>query len=122
MPKKTKNRSSKQAKQSRQAKARAVRQDRQVDAVIESTRAAFPAALAAGEFTVLTDDGPQTVAVERMRQRVNADFASDGEPPLDGLDELTGLLEDDLLMGNIVLAPDGLWRFPEEYLPKVGQA
>jgi hypothetical protein len=119
MPKKTKNRSS---KQNRQTKARTARQDRQVDAVIESTKAAFPAALAAGEFTVLTDDGPQTVAIEQMWQRVNADFASDGEPPLEGLDELTGLLEDDLLMGNIVLAPDGLWRFPEEYLQKAEQA
>jgi hypothetical protein len=123
MPKKTKNRSSKQAKQHRQDKARAARQDLMYDAIEKASTEAFPAAVAVGEFTVLTDDGPRTVTLEQMRQRVDADLTSDpGEPPLEDMDELVGMLEDDLRMRQIFLAPDGLWRFPEAYLPKAGQA
>lgn len=116
MPKKTsKNRSSKQAKQHRQDKARAARLDRLYDAIETATTAAFPTALAAGEFPIFTADGPQTVTLEQMRQRVDADLTSDpGEPPLEDLDELIGMLEDDLRMRQIFLAPDGLWRFPSE--------
>jgi hypothetical protein len=122
MPKKPKNRSSKQTKQRHQAKARAARQDQQVDAILNTTREAFPAAFAAGEFTVLTDDGPRTVTLEQMRQRINASLASDGEPPLEDLNELAGMLNEEMLMANVFLAPDGLWRFPEEYLPEARQA
>lgn len=121
MPKKTKNRSSKQVKQHRQAKARAAREDRQIEAIIKATQAAFPAALATGQFMICTATGPQTVTLEQVRQRVDADMAVDGEPPLESLDELVGLLEDDLSMGHIILDADGLWRFPMEYLPKAGQ-
>lgn len=122
MPKKTKNRSSKQAKQHRQDKAHTARQEQLYNAIEDASTAAFPAAVAAGQFTVLTEEGPQTVTLEQMRQRVDADMAVDGEPPLDGLDELAGLLEDELRTRQVFLAPDGLWRFPEEYLPKAGQA
>ena len=124
MPKKTsKNRSNKQAKRHRQDKARAARQDQLYDAIEKATAAAFPIAVTAGEFTILTADGPQTVTLEQMRQRVDADLTSDaGEPPLEDLDELIGMLEDDVRMRQIFLASDGLWRLPEMYLPKAGQA
>lgn len=117
-----KNRSNKQAKQQRQAKARAARQDRLYDAIEKATMEAFPAAVAAGQFTILAADGPKTVTLEQIRQIVDADMlAVDGEPPLEDLDELVGLLEDEVRMMHIFLAADGLWRFPEEYLPKAGQ-
>lgn len=122
MPKKNKNRSSKQAKQHRQNQARAARQEQLYDAIEKASKDSFPAAVASGQFTILTEGGPQTVTLEQMRQRVDADLTSDeGEPPLDGLDELVRMLEDDLYMRQLYLAPDGLWRFPESYLPKAVQ-
>lgn len=123
MPKKNKNRSSKQTKQNRQTKARAARWGLAYDVIEKASREAFPAAVTAGQFTILTEGGPQTVTLEQMRQRVDADLTSDdGEPPLDGLDELVRMLEDDLHMRQLYLAPDGLWRFPESYLPQAVQA
>lgn len=123
MAKKTKNRSSKQAKQHRQVQARAARWDLAYDAIEKASRAAFPEAINAGQFTILTEVGPQTVTLEQMRQRVDADLTSDeGEPPLEDLDELVGMLEDDLRMRQLYVAPDGLWRFPESYLPKAVQS
>lgn len=121
MPKKTKNRSSKQAKQSRQARARGARWELVYDAIEKASVAAFPEAVAAGQFTIHTDDGPQTVTLEQMRQHFDDEAASIGDLPMDDLDELIRLLEDDLRMRQIFLAPDGLWRFPEEYLPKAVQ-
>jgi hypothetical protein len=122
MPKKTKNRSSKQVKQNRQAKARAARWEQVYDAIEHASAAAFPETVAVGQFTILTDNGPQVVTLEQMRQRVDADMAAEGEPPLDGLGELIGILEDELRTRQLFLAPDGMWRFPEAYLPKAGQA
>ncbi|MDR3084439.1 MAG: hypothetical protein LBV60_26585 [Streptomyces sp.] len=105
MPKKTKNRSSKQA---RQARARAARQEQQIDAVIEATAEAFPAALEAGAFTVLSEDGALKVTLDEMRQRINTDLASDNEPPLDGLEGLKELLAEEVAEGHIVCLPNGL--------------
>ena len=122
MPKKTKNRSSKQAKQHRQAKGRAFRQDRQIDAILEATEAALPAALAAGQFTVKHGDCEVLVTLEDIRQRVNAGLAGDGEEPLDATSEVADMLRDEAQMGLVVLHPDGLWRLPEEYLPEAVQA
>jgi hypothetical protein len=117
MPKKTKNRSSKQARYDRQARARAIRREVQLDAAIAATAEAFPAALAAGAFTVLTEEGALKVTLDEMRDRINEDLASDGEPSLDGIEELTGLLTDDVAEGHVVCLPNGLWRFPKAYLP-----
>jgi FKBP-type peptidyl-prolyl cis-trans isomerase (trigger factor) len=120
MPKKTKNRSSKQARYDRQARARAARREQQINAVIEATQAAFPAALASGAFAVLTDDGPLKITLEEMRERINADLANEGEPALDA-NELADMLTEEVAEGCIVRLPSGMWRFPEAYLPKVGQ-
>lgn len=117
MPKKTKNRSNKQAKKRNQDKAREARQEQLYDAIENASVEAFPTSLATGQFEVLTGDGPRTVTLGQMCQSLDADMADDGEPPMD-LDELTRLLEDDVHMRQIYLAPDGLWRFPEMYVPK----
>lgn len=122
MPKKTKNRSSKQAKQHRQAKALATRQDKKVDAILAATEAAFPNALAAGQFRALHGDQEVVVTLEDIMNRVNTDLAGDDEPPLDNVDQVADMLREEVLMGLFILHPDGLWRIPEEYLPKVGQA
>lgn len=122
MPKKTKSRSSKKAKQHRQAKARAVRQDRQIDAILEATEAALPAAIAAGQFTVKHGEHAVLVTLEDIRSRVNAELAGDGEEPMDTLSEVADMLRDDAEMGLVLLHTDGLWRLPEEYLPEAGQA
>jgi len=57
-----------------------------------------------------------------MRLRVNADLAAEGEPPLAGQDELKRMLEDDVSEGHILCLPNGLWRFPQAYLPTGGQS
>ncbi|MFD9249548.1 hypothetical protein [Streptomyces bottropensis] len=122
MPKKTKNRSNKQTRYARQARARVARQEQQIDAIIEATQEAFPVALAAGEFTVLTEAGALKVTLKEMWEHVNANLASDNEPALDGVDELNDMLMEDVAEGCIVRLPNGLWRFPEGYLPREVQA
>lgn len=122
MPKKTKNRSGKQQRYERQARARAIHREEQINDVIAVTAKEWPAALAAGAFTILTQNGALKVTLDEMRQRINAAFASDNEPPLDGLDELEQFLTDEMAEGNILCLPNGLWRFPEEYLPNGEQA
>jgi hypothetical protein len=122
MPKSSKSRSNKQAKQHRQVKARVARQEMLYDAIEKASKEAFPIAVAAGQFTILTEGGPQTVTLEQMRQHFDAEAATIGDLPMDGLDELIGLLEDDLRMRQLFLAPDALWRFPAGYFPEAGQA
>ncbi|MFF7476592.1 hypothetical protein [Streptomyces sp. NPDC008092] len=122
MPKKTKNRSSKQAKQHRQARALTARQDKKIEAILDATEAAFPAALEAGQFRALHGDQEVVVTLEDILHRVNADLAGDGETPLGSIDDLTDMLRDEILMGLLILHPDDLWRMPEDYLPRAGQA
>jgi hypothetical protein len=122
MPKKTKNRSSKQAKQRRQSKSLAARQDRTIDAVLKATQSAFPTALAAGQFRAKNGDQETVVTLEDIRQRVNALDGDDQiAAPLEDLDQVKDMLRDELDMGLVFLHPDGSWRLPEEYLPKAGQ-
>jgi hypothetical protein len=122
MPRKSKNRSSKQAKQRRQARALAVRQDRQLDAVLKATEEALPEALAQGRFHILNGEHAMIVTLEEIRQRVNEDLVPDGEMPLDDVDAVADMIRDEVSMGLVILHPDGLWRMPADYLPKVGQA
>jgi hypothetical protein len=118
MPKKTKNRSNKQKRYARQSRARQARLEALADEMLAAAQAEFPGALAAGAFTVLTEEGALKVSVEEMQQRVNGDLIGDGEPPLDGLDELKRMLNDDVIEGHISVMPNGLWIFPNMYLPE----
>jgi hypothetical protein len=117
MPKKTKNRSSKQAKQRRQAKALAARQETRSKAHQQDTLTAASAAIASGGFNVIGPDGQERfVSLERMRIHVNADLAADGEdgfPDLESFvaDHLANELEWDMLW----LREDGRWETNEDY-------
>lgn len=117
MPKKTKNRSSKQAKQTRQARALATRREGQIRVTWQKTFDAFHQAIAEGYFTTLgEDEQPTRVTLASIRQHVEAGLASDpDEPPLDGLQELVSILSIDLETGGFRLRPDGFWDVPEEY-------
>lgn len=118
MPKKTsKNRSSRQTKQARQTRARAARQQDHVATTWQATFEAFRQAIAVGYFTIVGDHGqPARVPLASIRQHIEAGLANDpGEPPLDGLRELVGILRIDLETGGFRLRPDGLWDIPEEY-------
>lgn len=117
MPKKTKNRSSKQAKQARQARALATRRQDQIRITWQKTFEAFRQAIINGYFATLDENGqPTRVTVAGIRQRVEADLASDpNEGPLDSLRELVSILTIELEMGGFRLRPDGFWDIPEEY-------
>ncbi|WP_055693431.1 hypothetical protein [Streptomyces prasinopilosus] len=117
MPKKTKNRSSRQAKQVRQARALATRREGQIRVTWQKTFEAFRQAVIDGYFTTVGENGqPARVTVASIRERVEAGLASDpNEGPLDGLRELVGILTIELEMGGFRLRPDGFWEIPEEY-------
>jgi hypothetical protein len=123
MPRKTKNRSSKQAKQDRQAKTFTARQDRAYEAAVKATHAALAAVGAADEFRVKNGDDVVVVNLEDIRQNVNANLVPMGENPwLDTTDQVADMLRSEIEMDLVLLHPDGLWRMPEEYLSKAEQA
>lgn len=117
MPKKAKNRSSKQTKQHRQARALSVRQAARGEAHQQDTLAAACAAIAAGGFNVVGQDGQERfVSLERMRLHVNADLAADD---LNGFRDqesfVTHHLPNELEWGMLWLRKDGRWGSTEDY-------
>lgn len=118
MPKKTRNRSSKQAKQHRQAKALAARQEIRGEAHQQDTLSAASAAIAAGGFDIIGPDGQERfVSLERMREHVNADLAADGEDEFPDLKSfVTHHLANELEWGMLWLRKDGRWGTAEDYL------
>src|SRR5690348_17500939 len=117
MPKKTKNRSSKQAKQHRQAKALATRREAREEQLHQDTLTAAAEAIAAGGFNVIGPDGQERfVSLERMRAHINADLAADGE---DGFPDLQSFvtyhLPNELDWGMLWLRKDGRWGTDEDY-------
>ncbi|MEU6381678.1 hypothetical protein, partial [Streptomyces sp. NPDC046909] len=119
--KKPKNRSNRQARQDRQVRALRVRQDQKVDAVLQAWQKAFDQAYAAGHFTVVDPQGqPVQLTLNDLRQALNTELAEDGEPPVEGDDELLGLLVDELEHGGLTLRPDGMWDVRPVYLSQTG--
>lgn len=117
MPKKNKNRSSKQVKQQRQTKALAARQESRGETHQQDTLTAASAAITTGGFNVIGPDGRERfVSLERMRSHVNADLAADGE---DGFPDLQSFvihhLANELEWGMLRLRKDGLWDTAEDY-------
>ena len=113
MGKQSRNRSSRQVKQARQARARLGRQEQQAEAAGE----AFDQAYKAGYFIAAGPGGePVRLTLDDIRQALNAELAGDGEPPVEGEDELLALLVEDLEHGGISPRPDGLWDMRPAYL------
>jgi hypothetical protein len=120
MGKTPKNRSSRQTKQAHQARSRLARQVRAADAARQASDEAFDHAYEVGYFTVADHQGqPVRLTLDDIRQALNAELASDGEPPVQGEDELLTLLVEDLEHGGLVLRPDGLWDVRPTYLAQV---
>ncbi|MFF2411825.1 hypothetical protein [Streptomyces sp. NPDC058092] len=106
------------AKIRRQAKARAERSTRTPSpkaASLPVALEAFKQALAVGHLSVLCSDGQvRQLTYDRMRDHLNAEFATDGEPPLSA-EELTRLLADDLASGEMAMRTDGVWVTSKDY-------
>ncbi|MEU8740564.1 hypothetical protein [Streptomyces halstedii] len=104
---------------SRAAKARAARSTRTPSpkaASLPVALEAFKQALAVnGHIPVLCDGGQvRQLTYDRMRDHLNAQFAADGEPPLSA-GELTGLLADNLVSGEMGMRTNGVWFTSEDY-------
>ncbi|MFB8122079.1 hypothetical protein ACFVG1_12905 [Streptomyces bacillaris] len=117
--KKKRNTSAKAARAQRLAKARAARSTRTPSlklASLPEALAAFEQACAVGYLNVLRPSGHvQKLTFDRIRDRLNAAFAADGEPPLEP-GELAGLLADELRDGEMAMRSDGMWAVHESYL------
>ncbi|MGW4790657.1 hypothetical protein [Streptomyces sp. NPDC004230] len=121
MAKKPKNRSSRSSKQTREARGRLARQRQEADAARQAAGEAFDKACQAGYFTAASPQGQGVhLTLDDVRKALNTELASDGEPPVQGEDELLTLLVEDLASGGLVLRPDGLWEVRAVYLEGVG--
>jgi hypothetical protein len=121
MPKKTKNRSSKPAKQHRQNIARDHR--RHGIPVVGDPNAYDHSAMletfhqhwAVDSIRMLCSDGEvRHLTVARAHACVNAELVADGEPAAD-LMEARDIVGEDILNGDMVLRPDGVWEGPADY-------
>ncbi|MEU5900425.1 hypothetical protein [Streptomyces venezuelae] len=113
MGKQPKNRSSRKAKQDRQARARLGRQKQQAEAASE----AFDEAFKAGYFTAAGPGGESVrLTLDDIRQALNTELAGDGEPPVEGEDELLDFLVEDLEHGDLLPRADGRWEVRPAYL------
>lgn len=131
MPKKNKNRSSKQAKQNRQNQAR----DRSRHGVPVGMKAletigspydhsamleAFTRAWAADSVQMLCSDGEvRHLPVGQAQAYVNAQLLADGEPAAD-LEEARDIVGEDILIGEMWLRPDGVWEASIDYFAELG--
>jgi hypothetical protein len=115
MPKKSKNRSSKQNKQRRQTKARMMREAMTV-ADEQTTMASLREAWAAKSFPMVGPDG-QTypITVDQIAAQWSAELASDGEPPVVA-EELFDMLEADVFNATLWLLTDGRWKSTVDYV------
>ncbi|MFE7112496.1 hypothetical protein ACFU98_37425 [Streptomyces sp. NPDC057575] len=117
MAKKPKNRSSRRTKQDHQTRNRVTRHKREEDAASQAVSEAFDRAFEAGWFTAVDPQGqPVRLTLDAIRRATDAQLAGDGEPPVEGVDELRAFLVEDLDHGGLVLRPDGLWDVLPEYL------
>jgi hypothetical protein len=131
VPKKNKNRSSKQAKQNRQNQAR----DRRRHGVPVGMKAletigspydhsamfeAFARAWAADSVQMLCSDGEvRHLSVARAHAYVNAQLLADGEPAAD-FDEVGYIVGEDILNGDMFLHTNGAWEASVDYFAEPG--
>lgn len=126
MPKKTKNRSSKQAKQHRQNIARD-RRRHQVPVGMKALQATgspydhnamfetFTQHWAEDSIRMLCTDGEvRHLPVASTQARINAELLADGEPAADAT-EARNIVGEDILNGDMWLRPDGVWEGPADY-------
>ncbi|WP_331746685.1 hypothetical protein [Streptomyces sp. NBC_00842] len=118
MSSKKRNVSSRTAKLQRQARARAERSTHTPapkPASFPAALQAFEQAFAIGHLPALRSNGQvQELTFDRIREHFNAEFAADGEPPLSA-GELSRLLADDLVSGEMAMRADGVWLVSEDY-------
>lgn len=131
MPKKTKNRSSKQAKRNRQSIARD-RRRHQVPVGMKALQVigspydhkamfeTFTQHWAADSIRMLCTDGEvRHLPVALAQARMNADLLADGEPAADPV-EARDIVGEDILNGNMWLRPDGVWEGDLDYFAEPG--
>jgi hypothetical protein len=128
MPKKTKNRSSRQAKQARQNANRARRnapvygavRPLEVMGVIPASHddilKAFGEAWDSGVLQMATGPNGQIreITVEQIAENINTALAGDGEPAADP-EEVKSIASEDILQGTMWLRPDGVWETQIDY-------
>jgi hypothetical protein len=131
MPKKSKNRSSKQAKQQRQDTAR----DRRRHGVPVGMKAlqtigspydhwamleTFTQHWATDSIRMLCKDGEiRHLPVAQAQAHINAGLLTDGEPAADST-EVRDIVGEDILSGDMWLRPDGAWESSVDYFAEPG--